>query len=92
MWTPQLESTHRELSFEWSHLLISLDSSGFESFLGLVKFTFGIERVNKILQDLGIGLLRSSTWVVLQLSRPRVFLAFFFRLVRFTKKDRNISF
>ena len=25
MWTPPLESTHRELSFEWSHLEISLD-------------------------------------------------------------------
>ena len=35
------ESTHRELSFEWSHLRISLDSSGFRRFLGLVKFTFG---------------------------------------------------
>ena len=37
---PLLESTHRELSFEWSHLQISLDSSGFRSFLGLVKFAF----------------------------------------------------
>ena len=39
---PPLESTHRELSFEW----MSLDSSGFRSFLGTVKFAFGSERVN----------------------------------------------
>ena len=47
IWAPPLESTHRELSFEWSHLWVSLDSSGFRSFLGLVKFSFGSERVKK---------------------------------------------
>ena len=45
MWTPPLESTHQELSFKWSHLWVSLDSSGFRRFLGLVKFAFGSERV-----------------------------------------------
>ena len=45
--TPPSESTHRELSFEWSHIYISLDSSGFRSFLGLVKFTFGSEKVTQ---------------------------------------------
>ena len=38
-----LESTHLELSFEWSHLQVSLDSSGF-NFLAFVKFAFGSER------------------------------------------------
>ena len=38
---------HREISFEWSQLQISLDSSGFSSFLGLVKFAFGSERVKR---------------------------------------------
>ena len=38
--TPPLESTHRELSFECSHLQVLLDSSGFRSFLGLVKLAF----------------------------------------------------
>ena len=51
MWTPPLESTHREPSFEWSHLKISLDGSGLRSFLTLVKFTFGSERVNRKLKD-----------------------------------------
>ena len=36
-------STRRELSFEWSHLQVSLDSSGFRRFLGLDKFAFGSE-------------------------------------------------
>ena len=45
-WTPPLESTYRELSFEWSHLWISLDGSGFRSFLGFVKFALCSERVN----------------------------------------------
>ena len=44
----QRESTHRELSFEWSHLQVLLDSSGFRSFLGLVKFAFGSERVKML--------------------------------------------
>ena len=39
-----LESTYQGLSFEWSHLQILLDSSGFRRFRGLVKFTFGSER------------------------------------------------
>ena len=33
MWAPPSESSHRELSFEWSHLQVSLDSSEFRRFL-----------------------------------------------------------
>ena len=33
---------------EWSLLQISLDSSGFRSFLGLVKFVFGGKRVSTV--------------------------------------------
>ena len=44
--TIRMYSSNTELSFEWSHLKISLDSSGFRSFLSLVKWTFGSERVN----------------------------------------------
>ena len=43
-----LESTRRELSFEWLHLYVSLDSSGFRIFLGWVKFAFGSEKVNTV--------------------------------------------
>ena len=42
--TVSLECTHQELSFEWSHLQVSLDGSGFRGFLCLVKFIFGSER------------------------------------------------
>ena len=38
--TPPLESTHQELSPDWSHLQVLLDSSGFRSFPGLVKLAF----------------------------------------------------
>ena len=41
----QHEHHHYKVLVEWSHLWISLDSSGFRSFLGLVKFAFGSERV-----------------------------------------------
>ena len=51
--TVPLECTHWELSFEWSHLKVSLDSSGFRSFLGWVKFTFGSERIKKCLLPVG---------------------------------------
>ena len=46
MWTAPLESTHGELSYEWSHLYVSLDSSGFRSFLGSVKLTFAVKGLN----------------------------------------------
>ena len=45
MWTPASESARLELSFEWSHLSVSLDSSGFRRFLALVNLAFGSERV-----------------------------------------------
>ena len=37
--------SHQELSFEWSHLKVSLDGSGFRSFLGLVKFALLVKEL-----------------------------------------------
>ena len=48
--TPPLESTHQELSFEWSHLWVSLHCSGFIHFRGLVKSAISSESVNPCLQ------------------------------------------
>ena len=48
MWTPPLESTHRELSFEWSHSYNVSNSPEFRSFLGFIKFVFSSERFKRL--------------------------------------------
>ena len=43
-----LECTRRELSFEWSHIWVLSDRSGFASFLVVAKLIFSGERINPL--------------------------------------------